>query len=973
MDPYIREYENKSILGKLIENVSEFGEVDLRNDIKILNLNIRSISKNFDEFCIFTSQFSADFDIILLTETFFVHDLSLYKLDGYDILYNEGKLNKNDGVIAFIKKNIEYTFKIVNIGDIKALEVDMLYGQNNNKNAKITGIYRSPSSCPNDFNLHLLNYLDIIPETSIHIITGDINIDILGDSPTVDEYKNIMNSYGYISYINRYTRPCSKTCLDHFFIKNSINSDEGLKSFVFTYDITDHYPTAIAFNINKAQTNNIQYNKKYINYHKLKLDLLGEQWERIYEENNINVVTEIFIDRLKYYINKNTREIKISKKHIKRKPWITPALIKSIDTKNKMYKLCHSNPNNKDLETNYKTYKNKLIKLIAKTKKDYFKTQIEKNKNSSKSLWDCVNKMCNKVQPETKIAKINANGGEIITDKYEISNAFNIHYSNLGENYANKIKEVKNSSEKINVLENTMYLYPTNAEEVGSVIKQLKVKKSPGHDFIRAETLKQIGNEIGKPLTFIINKCFATGCFPDVLKVGIIKPLYKGGDKLEVINYRPISLISNLAKIIEKIIKKRIVMFLEKYKLISEQQYGFREGRSTEDAIYKLTSYMYNALDKKKPALCIFVDLSKAFDTVSHEKLLGKMKHYGLRGNICKLIKSYLSNRKQQVNIDGTLSNPETVTYGVPQGTVLGPLLFTIYINDLLTLKTTGTILSFADDTAIWYESNSWDNLKIESERDFNNIKNWFQRNKLTLNVEKTKYLPFTSYAANLPNIGALTIDENTEIPEAESIKYLGIIIDRHVRWNLQILNIVKKVRGLLPRFKYLRQMLDERHLKIVYYALVQSQLTYGIIGWGGVSNSHLQKLNMVQKWIIKLIYKKTITYPSDSLFKESGLLDIRQLFCSTILSNIQKKNIILEPIAHIYNTRIKDKCMPQRSLKTVGQRQCNYLASRLYNILPENIKIIHSLKNFKHKVRLWIQNTDRNIFHDLINQNIAI
>ena len=226
------------------------------------------------------SQFSTDFDIIFLTETFAVHDLNLIKIDGYDILYNEGKLNKNDGVIAFIKKNIEYTFEIVNIGDIKALQIDMLFGQNNNKIAKITGIYRSPSSCPNDFNFHLLNYLDTITETNIHIITGDINIDILGDNPTVDEYKNIMNSYGYISYINRYTRPCSKTCLDHFFIKNLLNSDEGLKSFVFTYDITDHYPTAIAFGMNKPQTNNIQYNKKYINYHKLKLDLLCEQWEK---------------------------------------------------------------------------------------------------------------------------------------------------------------------------------------------------------------------------------------------------------------------------------------------------------------------------------------------------------------------------------------------------------------------------------------------------------------------------------------------------------------------------------------------------------------------------------------------------------------------------------------------------------------------------------------------------------------------
>lgn len=342
---------------------------------------------------------------------------------------------------------------------------------------------------------------------------------------------------------------------------------------------------------------------------------------------------------------------------------------------------------------------------------------------------------------------------------------------------------------------------------------------------------------------------------------------------------------------------------------------------------------------------------------------------YGLRGRVYHLLKSYLSNRKQRVDIDGVMSDLNAVTYGVPQGTVLGPLLFTIYINDLLTINTNGSILSFADDTAVWYESESWTDLKIKAENDFKNMKIWFQQNKLTLNIEKTKYLPFSSYVTGLPSMGPLTIDENTEIPEEDSVKYLGIIIDRHARWNLQTANIVKKIRGLLPRFKYLRDFLDIHHLKMLYYSLVQSQLNYGIIGWGGVSDNHLQNLNIIQKWIIKLIYKKNVTYPSDQLFKESGLMDVRQLFCLNILlKTFQKKYLIPEPVSHTYSTRNKDNYMNPRSIKTVGQRNFNYLASRLYNILPNSVKSINVYNSFKFRVKLWIHEMGRDIFHKIIS-----
>lgn len=978
MDPYIKEYENEPIKSYHFNNVLHLNTAckTAQYNFNIFHINIRSISKNIDELSVFLSQFYTEFEMIILTETFQIHDKNIFNIKGYNMLYNEGNLNKNDGVVVFIKASLNYSYDIINIGEVKAIKVTVI---KENKKIIITSVYRSPTTSIKLFNLGLLAYLKIIEKNDMHIITGDMNIDILSSSDHVEEYKNILNSYGLISYINDYTRPQSKTCLDHFFINSRIHKNENdIKPIIFEQNITDHYPIIILCRINSYKNRSRNDNqtdtkihKKFINYDNLRSDLREEYWSDIYEQDDVDLVANKFINKLKYYIYKNTRTITIKNKNKKRKEWITQGLIKSTITKNEMYKKLSENPNNKLLETQYKTYRNKLTQLIKNAKTKYYGSIISKNKNVSKNLWNCVNNICNKHKPRTIIDQIKLTDGTIVSNKVDISNKFNEHYSDLGENYAKKITAPDKFTENNKILENTMYLYPTNETEVIKVIRQLKPKKSPGDDGIRSETLKEISSEIVSPVMYLINKCFDTGRFPELLKIGMIKPLHKGGDKLEIINYRPISLISNVAKIIEKIIKCRLINFLNKYKLISDHQYGFREGKSTEDAIHYLTSYIYNNLDKKTPTLCVFIDLAKAFDTVCHRKLLEKLECYGIRGNTFNLIKSYLSDRKQHVNIDDTISSFRQVKYGVPQGTVLGPVLFTIYINSLLSFSTTGTILSFADDTAILYEADSWHNLKEKVEKDLKQIKHWFQYNKLTLNCEKTKYLPFTSYSNHLPNMGSLIIDSETQIPEATSMKYLGIVIDRHLRWDLQIQNIIKKLRGLLPRFKYLKGILNETHLRTIYYALVQSQLSYGIVGWGGVSDIYLENLNVIQKWILKIIYGKCFTYSSDDLFLESKLLDVRQLFCFNTIMNIFKHKIPVEHITHNYQTRHKqNNSNVPRCEKTIGQRHCNYLGPKLYNMLPNEFKNIDSLNLFKSKIKKWLLTTPRNIFHKIINQS---
>lgn len=966
MDSFIQNYEIADFKAKLISNPSDIND-SVNEDIsqlKLLHRNIRSLQKHFDDVVCLISQINFNFDVIILTETHRLYSLEHFNLNGYDIIYNEGNFNSHDGVIMYVNKNLNYSVRYLDLGVSKAVELKIT---NLSGSTAVTAAYRSPSSCPKQFNLHLLEYLSSVKFKN-HIITGDININLLGNEDFIEEYKTLLSSFDFVSYINEATRRVTGTCLDHFFVKND-TSVEKVDSFIILDDSTDHDPVALIIDyqhrVTKQHTPMI---KKYLDYKKLRNSLNNVDWEILYQINDIDEMVETFLNTLTYHINNSTKSVKFKSKQKAKKPWITRALLTSISIKNNLYKELQKDPHNEVLKSEYKVYKNGLNRLIQKSKKEFFKKIINNNKISSKNLWNCVNEICGKTQTETKITQINTDEGNLITNKQAIANEFNRFYSTLGQKLANKIVTPTEYHDSTTRVEQSMFLFHTTPSEIVQVIGTLKTKKAPGRDGIRAETLKEVADLISIPLARMINRCFDYGYFPKSFKIGLLKPLYKSGNELDPSNYRPITLISTLCKILEKTIKIRMLKFLNKHNIISERQFGFKEGKSTEDAICSLTTLIYDAIDKKIPALSIFVDLSKAFDTVCHSILLEKLEKYGLRGQIHDLLKSYLSGRQQQVSINETFSDLRVVTYGVPQGTVLGPLLFSIYVNSLLNLKLKGTVISFADDTAIFYKSDSWGSLKEMAESDFRVINEWFKYNRLTLNTQKTNYLLFTSYSSGLHELGNLIIDEKTEIPEAEKVKYLGIIIDRHLRWELQANNIIKKLRGLIGRFRFLSDFLDISHLKIIYYSLVQSQLSYGIMGWGGVYDCYLKKIEVVQKWILRIMYRKNITYPSNDLYRLSGVLDVRQLFCQKIFIHIYKNNEILERINHSYFTRNRENAQIPKREKTIGQRCYTYLRAKLYNILPTDVRNSNNLKSFKIKLKFWLKETNRMMFHQIIN-----
>ncbi|CAH1978922.1 unnamed protein product [Acanthoscelides obtectus] len=478
----------------------------------------------------------------------------------------------------------------------------------------------------------------------------------------------------------------------------------------------------------------------------------------------------------------------------------------------------------------------------------------------------------------------------------------------------------------------------TKCESIFHVLKDYFIEKAIPLSNIISVATDGPPAMVGQPLTYLINKCFESGIYPSILKKGNIIPIHKSGTKTEVNNYRPISIISSVAKVFEKVLSTRLIRYLTKFKILSENQYGFTEGKATSDAITKIVNQIHQNIDNRIPSICIFVDLKKAFDTVNHKLLLEALERIGFRGNAYSLIENYLSNRPQSVQISGSFSKEMYIKCGVPQGTVL-------------------------DDTAILYEGTDWSDLKNVIENDFIKIIRWFNSRKLSINYSKTHFLPFGSYAKHLPSYTNFSFninDQKMQINRVPNIKYLGVVLDPHLRRDIHVNYILKKVRFVSYKIKYLGNILTEKYLRTLYHALIEPHLTYGILAWGAACSSHIYNLDVFQKSILKMIFKKPKLYPTEKLYAD--------LYFLHSITHYHKFVNTDQKIKHNHYTRykIRGTVVPQPH-KSIMQRSYLYLAPKFYEIIPKDLKDLRFGNCFKRNLKKWLHSISRTEIHKLI------
>ena len=509
-----------------------------------------------------------------------------------------------------------------------------------------------------------------------------------------------------------------------------------------------------------------------------------------------------------------------------------------------------------------------------------------------------------------------------------------------------------------------MLLYRIQQKEIRDTINHLQNKNSSGHDDFSTKFVKISSPLLIPALTLIFNLSIRTGVYPSNLKIAKVIPIFKKGDPSSVNNYRPISILSTINKIFEKILYTRIINYINKSNLLYKYQYGFRKNHSTEHALTEIVDQIRFSIDDKKMTCGIFIDLSKAFDTVNHQILLGKLEHYGIAGKALDLIKSYLNERKQYVQIDKSKSQTRTVSCGVPQGSVLGPLFFLLFINDLPNCCPSGKVRIFADDTNVFFQCDNNEDIKIIGNTIMTQLCSWFSANKLTLNSDKSSFTIFKSNRKKIQDLPEHIEFLNQKIRRTTHIKFLGVTLDEGLTWTQHINELCSKLKSLFHIFYNIRSYLSKENIKTIYYTLIYSRIKYGISLYGQAGKAKINKIQTLQNQLLKVLSKKNYRFSTDELHKEFDILKVEDVVKQETLTFIHNYfDDKLPPVFNKYfetfetchhrNTRSgANKIKPPNHKTTTAALSIRIKGASLWNKLNNELKSISNTKTFRNKYK---------------------
>ena len=835
----------------LVSTMDELGGV---KGFKVVHLNVRSIVKKIDQIRILLQD--SNVDVFTLSETWlkpFLHT-ALFEIDGYKLFRLDrgysSKTKKSNrikkrggGLLIYVKNSLSSSCE--QLDDLNASNKNieaqwLLIHRPQCKNMVIGNLYRPPNGNLEKATTFLENSLRSINLSKINLfLVGDLKVDLL--DKTTNEFKkvNFFNqSNGLAQYIKTTTRNTSKS-------KSLIDvaiSNSKFVSMAGTLDhhISDHQPIFIIHKKSRDKRSTTKFEgRSYRNFDRAKFreGLLQCDWEDFY---NIRDQTQAWDLIHKHIITVLDSMCPIRSFHIKnyRPDWMTNELIEQIKDRDYFYKKAKSSGDT-DAWNIAKYLRNSTNSHIRNAKREFIMNELIENEDNAKKFW----KVIRKVIPSNKSS---SNHNILLKDKGEkvgkdqVASYINDFFINVGkvERPSHPCVTIPGNAQVTNSFDNSDTADPPEYWEfdhltetrVYGVIRGINIAKSSGIDNLSSFILKEAFTVLLPEMTYLFNLSQEEAIFPPQWKKALVIPIPKTGSLSSVQNYRPISLLPLPGKKLEKLIHSQISGYLEKGSMLTDKQHGFRKSHSTIHSVSQLVNFVNENMDIRRPVLASFIDFRKAFDCLQHDVLLRKLNNLGFDQNIMKWVESYLYGREQRVYANNVYSEFRTIQQGVPQGSVLGPLFYILYANDLSVLFKNCNFALYADDTVLYTANDNFEDSVSDLQQDMDRLANWCQVNGIKVNTYKTKIMVYGS-KIRLSKLPLFDVKyEGSPLMKVASYKYLGLSLDRQLNYNVHIKKLIASVSAKLKQFQRMRSFLTVKAAVLVYKSMLLPIIEYGDI-----------------------------------------------------------------------------------------------------------------------------------------------
>ena len=942
---------------------------------RIGHLNVQGLGNKFDEIKLLLNSNHTQIQILGLSETKLnnIHPSTFFEVNCYQKPFRRDRQENNGGgLLIYVKNEVNCKRR----EDLESEQLECIWLEVNpvkSKSFLVGHVYRPPNSgiAWNELFEECLE--NVLQEEKEMYILGDINRDLLNNQ-TRKAWSDYMEPFGLTQLVSEATRvtPSSSTLIDHIYS----NCPENVTSInVPKIGLSDHFPVFFTRKLHGQPTKRTHYTITYRSFknfdeNKFYADLQAVPWDLIHLFDDTDDVLEAWNDLFLQVVDDNIPLKEHRVKHKNQPQWLTPDILDAIKCRDRHKALGN--------DAQYKLWRNKVLSLIRKAKKEKYETYIDTNRGKPGSIFKLFQEVGagkgNKKQ--SSISSIKVNEDTTSEDPAEIAETFNDFFVNV----ASRIKEpISNSTHdelkefcQNKLAEGTRFEIPClDVTNVRKYLSNIDVTKATGTDNIRPRLLKLAAPYIATEITYICNKSISSSSFPTKWKEAKVSPLHKQGPSDDINNYRPISILPILSKILERHVSDCLLHYLNENDLLHVTQSGFRAQHSCETALTHMIDSWLEALDHGQMVGVVLVDFKKAFDLVDHKILLRKLKLYGIDNVTLQWFTSYLTERQQHVSVNNSKSSFKPVSCGVPQGSILGPLLFLLFINDLPLYTCNVFTDLYADDTTLYFVHPSQDVIEQNLQTALNELQIWCKNNGMVLNSAKTKVMFVTTNQRRqrLVNDNLELFYNDNALHTITNDKILGVFVDNNLTWSEHVKHISKKIASNIWLLSKIKGFLSKDHRVQYYKSYIQPHIDFCNVVWGSTSDANKLKIFRLQKRAcrvilnyevedseeamkslnIQSIYDRLILRKAKFMFKvfhEKAPKYITDNF--TLRSNVNTSFVLRSASAQCF--------VPPKPSTEAFKQSMRYSGCIVWNSLPEGVKTANTLGSFHNRCLNWLQ-----------------